>query len=62
MLAWTRSFSIGLASGNLLIDAILQRDYPLSQALVAVLLAGVILINLVIDVLYGLVDPRISHA
>jgi glutathione transport system permease protein len=48
--------------GKLLIDAILQRDYPLSQALVAVLLVGVILINLVTDVLYGLVDPRVRHA
>ena len=48
--------------GKLLIDAILQRDYPLSQALIAVLLVGVILINLTTDVLYGLVDPRIRQA
>ncbi len=48
--------------GKLLIDAILSRDYPLSEALLAVLLAGVILINLVTDVLYGLVDPRIRTA
>ena len=48
--------------GKLLIDSILQRDYPLSQALVAALLTGVILINLIIDVLYGLVDPRIRLA
>jgi glutathione transport system permease protein len=45
--------------GKLLIDAILSRDYPLSQALLAVLLVGVIVINLVTDVLYGLVDPRL---
>src|SRR5579859_6255839 len=42
--------------GKLLIDAILSRDYPLSQALLTVLLTGVIAINLVTDVLYGLVD------
>ena len=48
--------------GKLLIDAILQRDYPLSQALVTVLMVGVILINLFTDVLYGLVDPRVRHA
>jgi len=48
--------------GKLLIDAILSRDYPLSQALLAVLLVGVIVINLCTDVLYGLVDPRIRHA
>jgi len=48
--------------GKLLIDAILQRDYPLSQGLLAVLLVGVILINLITDVLYGLVDPRVRLA
>lgn len=48
--------------GKLLVDAILQRDYPLSQALITVLLVGVILINLTTDVLYGLVDPRIRQA
>jgi ABC-type dipeptide/oligopeptide/nickel transport system permease component len=48
--------------GKLLVDAILQRDYPLSQALVTVLIVGVILINLFTDVLYGLVDPRVRHA
>jgi ABC-type dipeptide/oligopeptide/nickel transport system permease component len=47
--------------GKLLVDAILQRDYPLSQALITVLLVGVILINLTTDVLYGLVDPRIRR-
>ena len=45
--------------GKLLIDAIQSRDYPLSQALLAVLLGGVIVINLITDVLYGLVDPRL---
>lgn len=45
--------------GKLLIDAILSRDYPLSEALLAVLLTSVIVINLVTDVLYGLVDPRL---
>src|SRR6266536_2502274 len=48
--------------GKLLIDAILSRDYPLSQALISVLLAGVIVVNLVTDILYGYVDPRIRHA
>jgi len=48
--------------GKLLIDAILSRDYPLSQALLAVLLSGVIVINLFTDVLYGLVDPRLRQA
>ena len=47
--------------GKLLIDAILSRDYPLSQALLAVMLAGVILVNVLTDLVYGFVDPRVSH-
>lgn len=48
--------------GKLLVDSILQRDYPLSQALLAALLVGVIMVNFITDVLYGLVDPRLRHA
>lgn len=47
--------------GRLLIDAILSRDYPLSQALITVLLAGVIVVNLLTDILYGFVDPRVRN-
>jgi len=47
--------------GKLLVDAILSRDYPLSQALIAVMLAGVIVVNLLTDILYGFVDPRVRH-
>jgi glutathione transport system permease protein len=47
--------------GRLLIDAILSRDYPLSQALLSVLLAGVIIVNLLTDILYGFVDPRVQR-
>jgi glutathione transport system permease protein len=47
--------------GRLLIDAILSRDYPLSQALLSVLLAGVIVVNLLTDILYGFVDPRVQR-
>jgi len=48
--------------GKLLVDAILQRDYPLSQALISVFLISVIGINLLTDLLYGLADPRIRRA
>jgi ABC-type dipeptide/oligopeptide/nickel transport system permease component len=45
--------------GLLTLEAISQRDYPLIQA--AVLLAGAIYLvgNLLVDILYGLLDPRI---
>lgn len=47
--------------GNLMTDSIGLRDYPVVQA--AALLAGVIflVINLSVDLLYGLADPRIRH-
>ena len=48
--------------GKLLVDAILFRDYPLSQALICVFLLGVVVVNLVTDTLYGLADPRIRRA
>jgi peptide/nickel transport system permease protein/oligopeptide transport system permease protein len=47
--------------GKLLVDAILSRDYPLSQALLSVTLAAVIVVNLFTDILYGMVDPRVRH-
>lgn len=48
--------------GKLLVDAILFRDYPLTQALISVFLLGVIFVNFVTDTLYGLADPRIRRA
>ena len=47
--------------GKTLVDAILSRDYPLSQAMIIVFLLAVVFVNLITDCLYGLVDPRISH-
>jgi peptide/nickel transport system permease protein len=46
--------------GRLMLDAINMRDYPVVQALVFVLAAGYIFINLFVDILYGWLDPRIS--
>jgi peptide/nickel transport system permease protein len=48
--------------GTLTLDAIDQRDYPVLQGVVLVVATGVILVNIVIDLLYTRVDPRISHA
>src|SRR5262249_43064081 len=45
--------------GKTLVDAILARDYPLSQAMIIVFLLGVVAVNLATDVAYGLIDPRI---
>jgi ABC-type dipeptide/oligopeptide/nickel transport system permease component len=47
--------------GRLLVLAILQRDYPLIQGTILVFGIIYILSNLIIDLLYSLVDPRIRY-
>jgi glutathione transport system permease protein len=48
-------------AGRLLVDAVSRRDYPLIQGLTLVLSAGVILSNLLADILYAAVNPRIRY-
>jgi peptide/nickel transport system permease protein len=45
--------------GKLTLDSVFTRDYPVIQAVVLVITTSYILINLLVDVLYTLVDPRI---
>ncbi|HSV18980.1 MAG TPA: glutathione ABC transporter permease GsiC [Casimicrobiaceae bacterium] len=47
--------------GRLLVDAVDMRDYPTIQALVLLFSLEFILINLVVDVLYGLINPTIRY-
>src|SRR5580700_11347903 len=47
--------------GRLTIDAILRRDYPLIQGLVLLFSLLYVLVNLGIDILYTLLDPRIRY-
>ncbi len=46
--------------GRLIVEAVSSRDYPVVQAVVLVIAATVILVNLAVDILYGWLDPRIS--
>jgi peptide/nickel transport system permease protein len=48
--------------GDRLVFAIQQNDILIIQAITAVLVAGVVFFNLVVDLLYAVVDPRIRHA
>jgi peptide/nickel transport system permease protein/oligopeptide transport system permease protein len=48
--------------GWLLIQSIEARDYPVIQALMLVFSLQFLFVNLVADLLYGVVDPRISYA
>jgi len=45
--------------GRLLVDAVDMRDYPVIQALVLLFSLEFILINLIVDVLYGFINPTI---
>jgi ABC-type dipeptide/oligopeptide/nickel transport system permease component len=47
--------------GKLLVDRVLGRDYPVIQGVVLVAACGFVLTNLVVDLVYSLVDPRIRH-
>ena len=47
--------------GRLIISAILRRDYPVVQGVVLVTATSYVLINLTIDMLYALIDPRIRY-
>jgi peptide/nickel transport system permease protein len=46
---------------NFLVEAILWRDYPIVQNLVMLIAIVVILSNLVVDLLYGVLDPRVRY-
>jgi peptide/nickel transport system permease protein len=48
--------------GYLLVDAVLRRDYPVAQFFSLLLVTIVIGANLLADIAYGMVDPRIRHA
>jgi peptide/nickel transport system permease protein len=45
--------------GTLAFDAIASRDYPVLQGTVTVLALVIIIVNLLVDIAYGIVDPRI---
>jgi peptide/nickel transport system permease protein len=47
--------------GKMLVDAIGARDYPLAQGAITVFTMIIILVNLVVDMLYAVVDPRITY-
>jgi peptide/nickel transport system permease protein len=45
--------------GRLTIDAVTQRDYTLIQGVVLVTAAGYVVVNLLVDIVYSLLNPRI---
>lgn len=47
--------------GRSLVDAIINRDLPITLAVVVIIAAVYIIVNLLVDVLYRVIDPRISE-
>jgi peptide/nickel transport system permease protein len=48
--------------GQAMVQAIFSRDFPVVQGLILVMVVAVVIANLVVDVLYVVLDPRIRHA
>lgn len=46
--------------GRLMVGAILERDYPLLQGTILIFAGSYILINFLVDLSYGLIDPQVS--
>mgnify|MGYP001816661753 CR=1 FL=1 len=47
--------------GRTLVDAILSKDFPMVQAIVLVVALSYVVVNLIVDLLYGVLDPRIRY-
>jgi ABC-type dipeptide/oligopeptide/nickel transport system permease component len=47
--------------GQLAVDSIFQRDIPVTQGCILLLILVFLVINLAVDLLYGLIDPRIEY-
>jgi len=49
-------------TGSLLIDSLYRRDFPIIQALILLAAVVVLLSNLIVDLLYAVLDPRIRYS
>lgn len=47
--------------GKWIIEAIRDRDYPVVQSAVLIIATLIIMINLFVDLMYGILNPRIRH-
>jgi dipeptide transport system permease protein len=44
-----------------MVDSVFRRDYPVIQGGLLLIAAIIMIVNLIVDLLYGLVNPRIRH-
>ena len=47
--------------GRFMVDGVLKRDYPVVQGTILILAATFVLVNLAVDLIYALIDPRIKY-
>jgi ABC-type dipeptide/oligopeptide/nickel transport system permease component len=47
--------------GELLLNSLLSRDYPVVQLSLLILVATFIFVNLIVDLIYGYLDPKIKY-
>ena len=48
--------------GKLMVEAVLRRDYTMTQALILLVASAFVVVNFLIDLLYVALDPRISYS
>lgn len=48
--------------GRILIEAVFQYDFPMIQAVAVIIGVGILTLNLMVDLLYGVLDPRIRYS
>jgi ABC-type dipeptide/oligopeptide/nickel transport system permease component len=47
--------------GRLLVESINNRDFPVVQSVTMIFATGFVVVNMVVDVLYAVIDPRIRN-
>jgi peptide/nickel transport system permease protein len=47
--------------GRMLVDAVANSDYPLAQGAFLLIAAILVVMNFVADLVYGFLDPRVTH-
>ena len=47
--------------GKLLVDSVLVRDYPIVQTFIMLVAVSVLVLNLLVDLMYGWINPRIRY-
>ena len=48
--------------GRILLTSIQNRDYPVVEAIIVIIAALVILSNLLVDIMYRVIDPRVGRS